>query len=297
MTPTLATTMTTEWFSRYGGKVTRVHDVDLAKGTAKHTYQDRCARCGGAGASDKWIFTGRVCFDCHGTGKGNVRTENVYTAEKLAKLNAAQAVRDVRKAEKAQAKAAAAKAEADAVRQSYYDAHRDVLEPLEAFVKPHLDVPVTSKSPVFLVEMWRTFERNGKLSEKQLEATRKSLAREMAWAAAKAGSQHVGEIGKRIEMTLTVERVIHLDNDGGGYAYHAIRFAPPTIYLCRDEQGNRIVYKGTGDFPAKGETAKVKATINEHNERDGEKQTLISRPKVLETLSPAEPEPEEGSAE
>lgn len=28
-----------------------------------------CPRCGGAGESDKWLFTGRICYGCGGTGK------------------------------------------------------------------------------------------------------------------------------------------------------------------------------------------------------------------------------------
>lgn len=31
--------------------------------------QNICKRCGGAGGSDKWIMTGWVCHECHGSGK------------------------------------------------------------------------------------------------------------------------------------------------------------------------------------------------------------------------------------
>lgn len=30
---------------------------------------DECRRCGGAGASDRWVNTGSVCFRCYGSGK------------------------------------------------------------------------------------------------------------------------------------------------------------------------------------------------------------------------------------
>jgi hypothetical protein len=95
---------------------------------------------------------------------------------------------------------------------------------------------------------------------------------------AKAASRHIGTVGERIELTLTVEHVIRLDSNLPAF-YHA---APSSIYLCRDGAGNRVVYRGSGCFGGKGEIITVKATITEHGERDGEKQTVIARPKVQE---------------
>lgn len=45
----------------------RAKRTRVARAEAKRT--NTCRRCGGAGASDRWIATGRICFDCHGTGK------------------------------------------------------------------------------------------------------------------------------------------------------------------------------------------------------------------------------------
>ena len=39
----------------------------VAREEAKRT--NTCRRCGGAGESDLWIATGRICYHCHGTGK------------------------------------------------------------------------------------------------------------------------------------------------------------------------------------------------------------------------------------
>lgn len=36
---------------------------------AKAKESNMCTRCGGAGQSDRWAYTGRVCYDCGGTGK------------------------------------------------------------------------------------------------------------------------------------------------------------------------------------------------------------------------------------
>lgn len=52
-----------------------------------HDYT--CPRCGGLGESEKWMFTGKVCFACGGTGK-RVKPLIVkeYTDEYAAKLEA-----------------------------------------------------------------------------------------------------------------------------------------------------------------------------------------------------------------
>ena len=36
---------------------------------AQAKRDNTCTRCGGAGESDRWAYTGRICYDCGGTGK------------------------------------------------------------------------------------------------------------------------------------------------------------------------------------------------------------------------------------
>lgn len=58
-------------------------------------YHDwTCTRCGGAGSSDKWRFTGCICYECGGSGRGH-RPEIVrkYTPEYEAKLKARREAR------------------------------------------------------------------------------------------------------------------------------------------------------------------------------------------------------------
>ena len=68
-------------------------------------YNDwTCPRCGGAGASDKWLFTGRVCYECGGTGKR--RTPKIvksYTPEYEAKLAAKRAAREEKRTQEYEA--------------------------------------------------------------------------------------------------------------------------------------------------------------------------------------------------
>ena len=58
-------------------------------------YHDwTCTRCGGAGASDRWIFTGRTCYECGGSGRGHKPAiVKEYTPEYEAKLKARREAR------------------------------------------------------------------------------------------------------------------------------------------------------------------------------------------------------------
>ena len=47
----------------------RINRKNNAKALDEWKQSDQCNRCGGAGSSDTWIHTGRVCFRCGGSGK------------------------------------------------------------------------------------------------------------------------------------------------------------------------------------------------------------------------------------
>lgn len=259
------------WFTRGGTEVpaSKVFAADLAKGTATYNYQELCHRCGGAGGFRHW--PGFTCFDCGGLRYEPTREAPVYTAERLATLNAAQAKRDAAKQAKADAARTAERARVDALRTESVQAYGDVIEGLQAF----------AGADTFLESLLSKFDTYGSLTEPQLDAARTAIARLASRAAAKAGSQHVGTVGARLDLTLTVEHTIHFEPRGYGWA-------ASTMYLCRDTEGNRVVYTGSGDFLAKGETGTVKATVKEHGDYKGELQTILARPKV--TARPAAPE-------
>ena len=132
----------------------------------------------------------------------------------------------------------------------------------------------------FLGSMAHSFDTYGKLTEKQSAAVLKGIdARQVKleqWAqeraARDAASEWVGYIGKRIELTLTVNHVVTLCGNYG------VTF----INLCRDNFDNAVVYKGSNDLKFHGDKVTVKATIKAHETRDGVKQTIISRPKIID---------------
>ena len=70
----------------------------------KYYYDWNCPRCGGAGRSDKWCFTGYECFDCRGTGKRAApKVVKEYTPEHREKLAAKAAAKRAEKNEKLKA--------------------------------------------------------------------------------------------------------------------------------------------------------------------------------------------------
>ena len=59
------------------------------------------------------------------------------------------------------------------------------------------------------------------------------------------------------------------------------------VHICRDQDGNTVIYKGK-EIAKKGQTVTLKATVKDHGERDGEKQTVIARPANIEVASQQE---------
>ena len=133
-----------------------------------------------------------------------------------------------------------------------------------------------------LYEMQEALSEWGGLTDKQTALVRNALARAEKWESEKqakfaakraedmAHSDYVGVVGQRQEFTLTVERVHSYDTD----------FGTTYINICKDGEGHTVVYKGSNGWD-KGLTLTVKATVKEHSEYEGLKQTMISRPKVL----------------
>ncbi len=131
----------------------------------------------------------------------------------------------------------------------------------------------------FAGSLAKGFDTYGKLSLKQVEAVRKHILayaqRKAEWAdeAAElnAKRQHLGNVGEKVTLTLTVKHIHTMD---GAYG-------PTYLHICEDEDKNLVIYKGASNaFPYKGETATVIASVKEHGVRNGVKQTVIQRPKV-----------------
>lgn len=231
-----------------------------------------CSRCGGAGGSDKWKHTGWTCFECGGSRGHNVDVK-LYTAEKIAKMNAAN--------EKKQAARAAVNAELAAARERERDARR---EQFQADNKQYFDsVLAVCGADSFASQIIATATRLAQLSDNQ----KASLDKMVAEIQRKAATGHVGTIGERRDFVCTLVT----------FRVFQGKFGNSYLHVMRDETGNTIKYIGSkvlggvrweGDYSDRypvvdsNEVIRFKATTDGHEEYKGEKQTIVSRPKVAE---------------
>lgn len=108
-----------------------------------------------------------------------------------------------------------------------------------------------------------------------------------------SGSQWVSEPKKRLDMNLTLVNVYEYD----GYTYSYYDSATSYIYTFRDADGNCIVWKTKSTLgmwledesgheewveAEVGDSIAMKATVKEHGEYKGTKQTVITRAKIAE---------------
>ena len=84
-----------------------------------------------------------------------------------------------------------------------------------------------------------------------------------------AKSNWIGNVGERLSLTVKISAVIVIDSVYGASYLH----------IMHDADGNSVIYKGVNVLGEKGSSITIKATIKSHGERDGVKQTRISRPK------------------
>ena len=81
-------------------------------------------------------------------------------------------------------------------------------------------------------------------------------------------SEYVGEIGERLDLYITIEKVIKFDNDYG----HS------TMYLMRDDCGNAFVWNTSSVKDWKeGEERHIRGTVKAFKEFRHDKQTVLSR--------------------
>ena len=83
-------------------------------------------------------------------------------------------------------------------------------------------------------------------------------------------SRHVGEIGDRIDITATITVVKAIDG------FYGVSY----FTILENSKGDVFKYVGSAELGEKGQTITMKATVKDHAEYQGVKQTLINRPKV-----------------
>lgn len=101
-------------------------------------------------------------------------------------------------------------------------------------------------------------------------------------------SQYIGNVGDKVEVVLTIDRVVECE-------FHPVSYKTITsyLYIMHDEKGNKVnwkssegIWKKTGDhyegMYGEGDKVTLKGTIKELSSYKGEKQTVLTRCKVKE---------------
>lgn len=225
---------------------------------------DRCAVFNGQRIWCRWVENGQPrsntgfdCWKCGNTGIGSQCEERLYTAAELAKVQKAAATRAARKEAERIATEERIAAENQAREQKFYVDNSAFIEALNTLDG---DFWVRFREQ-FLVRQLDPTER-------QIELVNGAVAKR----AANTNSRFVGAVGNKVTLALTVERIITLFSEFYGNNY---------LWLCRDQNGNVVTYRGRVDLGDIGSTVTVTATIKEHQWYGDVQQTLIQRPKVV----------------
>jgi len=251
----------TQLFTRSGEAPKAPVQFD-AKGKPFMVTPRMCNRCGGAGRSDRWAFTGYTCFDCGGEGRRGEMSVKLYTAEKLAKLNATQAKAQAKRAAIAEAKAAQRAAEIAARAADFSAANATLI----ARAAPHIDNE-------FIADVMNRAIANSQISENQAAAVMAAIDRIETQERVRAASDYVGKVGERLSLVVTVERVSSFERPAFNAPWTT---AVVNIVTMRDDAGNAIVAKGNF-YAEKGSKLTIKATVKEHSTYRDERQTIVQR--------------------
>lgn len=142
----------------------------------------------------------------------------------------------------------------------------------------------------FIDKLKQSILKWGAPTQGQADAVRRMIdqdaAKKAEWAARDARSEHIGEVGKKIEVEAFVTFQTGFSTQFGYTTITGFRVGDNVIIhkgtapslddgkYC-DQWGNRAKRE-----VAKGDRVTLKATVKEHGERDGVKQTIVIRPKV-----------------
>jgi|688.fasta_scaffold605633_1 hypothetical protein len=140
----------------------------------------------------------------------------------------------------------------------------------------------------FMGSMAKAYDTFGKLTPAQSAAILKGIdaraARKAEWAdkqaALNASRTHVGEIGQKLTLELTLKKVIEIE----GMAFSRYDNGLTFIFIFEDAEQNVVIYKGRSSALMdldEGSVVSLIATIKDHGVRNGVKQTIIQRPKKV----------------
>lgn len=262
-----------------------------------------CKRCGGAGGADSWLYTGWTCYECGGTGKVD-KPEIIkkYTPEYEKKLNER---REKRQEKKRLEKIKEIWEHMDEVYISHGFSSEGklwaVIEPNSFDIKEELKATGAKWNPILMrwafvkrPEQWETveirFEELYNISEEWGTVYRNDIdGKELVLSKIpkkenESKSEYVGEIGKRLEISLTLKGTRSWAIQDR-FSYYG-GMVTQVMYLFEDTEGNVLIWKTTGygldaNKYHDGDTLVIKGTVKDHKEYKGVKQTILQRVKVV----------------
>lgn len=279
-------------FEQYASSGWRLYKVDK-NGT--HYYSDRrCPKCGGKG----YIYgyehvSGGICFMCGGTGQlEKPKTYRVLTPEYAAKLAEKRLAKAIKEAPEKNAKAFKAWGLSeqghayivmgdtfgikDALKKSgarwspimgwYFDHEQDAFTTYD--LAP--DTLITEDEP--FLHLWA----DGHYSINETHEIQCFLngVRD-AYTAEHTTLKHIGSVGDKLNMELTLERTSWYETHFG------YRSQTVWVYTFADAQGNQLVWKTQNCLEVnEGSKVEVAGTVKEHSEYKGKPQTVLTRCKV-----------------
>lgn len=273
--------------------------IKVDKNGTKYWANYTCPRCGGAGGSDAWAYTGWTCYECGGSGqvvKPSIWKE--YTEEYAAKLAE-------KRAKKEQKRIAKLEADWSETAQKWLSENNfnsegktflflgntyEMKEDIKALggtyngvLGWHIDHEVegyqflqVSVEEVTVKDMFKGYSLEPVADE--IKARCKAEYNKLN---AVKDSEWVGEVGDRIDMELTLSWISQWEqNKYSGYGTEFV-----SLYTFKDDKGNELIWKTTSCFElakSKGIKFQVRGTIKEHSDYKGTKQTVLTRCKVKE---------------
>lgn len=258
--------------------------IKVDKNGTKYWADDTCQRCGGAGASDMWRFTGCTCYECGGSGRSRVRIEKEYTPEYMEKLMARRAARAEKKLKEAQEHAEETRREW--LHKNQFDENGNTYKVMgdTYAIKDDLKV-LGAKYDTFLgwhsskpLDGYTTLKMNisdiatATIYGYVIEGVKVQNAIEASKGVEPAKeSEYIGNEGEKVNMIVTLDHI----------AYWESIYGTTYVYTFTDEKGNVIVWKtAKGMAIENGEKITLTGTIKEHSEYKGVKQTVLTRCKI-----------------
>lgn len=287
----------------YYSKAKNVHFVKVDR-NGTHIFADcNCPKCGGTGYIDYYSHVdGGICFKCGGSGVVNATEIKIYTDEYGTKLKARRAAREEKKRQKMIEESGEWNKEwmakegfnEEGITYIVLGNTYEIKEELKAhgakfnyMLGWHMPNAEGYDAVPMNVDQVTQHLWNGRLDymndyraiEELVKALKGKAEQELKAKNGEHISEYIGTVGERREFTCRLVGHFCYESNFGGYGYWTDNTMH--IYKFKDENGDIVVWNTATYLDDDKPEYKFKATIKEHSEYKGEKQTVISRPKFF----------------